>query len=39
MAINLADNVYVMSRGAMVHESSPQLLVTNEEIKARYLGM
>ena len=39
MAINLADNVYVMSRGAMVHESLPQELVGNEEIKARYLGM
>lgn len=39
MAISLADNVYVMSRGAMVHESLPQELVGNEEIKARYLGM
>jgi branched-chain amino acid transport system ATP-binding protein len=39
MATGLADTVYVMSRGKMVYESSPPQLVTNEEIKARYLGM
>ncbi len=39
MATRLADHVYVMSRGNIVHESSPQELVANEEIKSRYLGM
>ncbi|WP_028320682.1 ABC transporter ATP-binding protein [Desulfatiglans anilini] len=39
MATRLADNVYVMSRGNIVHESTPQELVANEEIKSRYLGM
>lgn len=39
MAIRLADRIYVMSRGMIVHESSPAELAGNEEIKARYLGM
>jgi branched-chain amino acid transport system ATP-binding protein len=39
MALRLADTIYVMSRGKIVHESSPAELSGNEEIKARYLGM
>jgi branched-chain amino acid transport system ATP-binding protein len=39
MALNLANNIYVMSRGQIVHESSPESLDNNEEIKSRYLGM
>jgi branched-chain amino acid transport system ATP-binding protein len=39
MALRLADKIYVMSRGSIVHESSPDELAGNEEIKARYLGM
>ncbi|MHB8763208.1 MAG: ABC transporter ATP-binding protein [Deferrisomatales bacterium] len=39
MALGVADRVYVMSRGAIVHESAPDELAHNEEIKARYLGM
>jgi len=39
MAMNLADNVYVMSRGKVVHESQPQDLIHNEMIKSRYLGV
>ncbi|MDQ1238180.1 MAG: branched-chain amino acid transport system ATP-binding protein [Thermodesulfobacteriota bacterium] len=39
MALNLANNIFVMSRGQIVHESSPESLDNNEEIKSRYLGM
>jgi branched-chain amino acid transport system ATP-binding protein len=39
MALSVADRIFVMSRGKMVHESSPENLSHNEEIKARYLGM
>lgn len=39
MATSLSDNIYIMSRGSIVHESDPQQLVANEEIKSRYLGM
>lgn len=39
MALSVADWILVMSRGKMVHESSPQDLWHNEEIKANYLGI
>ena len=39
MAMGVADKVLVMSRGQIVHESPPQELEENHEIKARYLGM
>ncbi len=39
MALSVSDKILVMSRGKMVHESSPKDLLHNEEIKARYLGM
>jgi branched-chain amino acid transport system ATP-binding protein len=39
MALSVADRIFVMSRGKMVHESSPEDLSHNEEIKTRYLGM
>lgn len=39
MAMRLADHVYVMSRGGVVFQSTPEELVGNEAIKARYLGM
>ena len=38
-ALKLADYVYVMSKGRIVHESSPQVLVQNEDLKARHLGV
>jgi branched-chain amino acid transport system ATP-binding protein len=38
-ALSLADHVYVMSKGRIVHESSPQALWENQEIKSRYLGL
>lgn len=33
----VADYVYVISRGAVVYESTPVLLRSNEEVKAKYL--
>jgi branched-chain amino acid transport system ATP-binding protein len=38
LALSLADDVYVMSKGRIVHQSSPQELANNQEIKSRYLG-
>lgn len=38
-AMRTAQRVLVMSRGQIVHQSSPQDLADNHEIKARYLGM
>ncbi len=38
-ALTISDKVYVMSRGTLVHESSPEDLLHNEEVKSRYLGM
>jgi branched-chain amino acid transport system ATP-binding protein len=39
MALNLADYVYIISRGRIVYESTPQDLRTKEEVKAKYLGV
>lgn len=39
MALNTAHSVLVMSRGQIVHQSAPQELAANHEVKARYLGM
>jgi branched-chain amino acid transport system ATP-binding protein len=38
-ALALADYVYVMSKGRIVYQASPQELKVNHEIKARYLGL
>ena len=38
-ALNLADNVHVMSRGQVVHSSSPQELLENEKVKRTFLGV
>lgn len=38
-ALQLADYVYVMSKGRIVYESPPQALAQNEEVKARHLGI
>jgi branched-chain amino acid transport system ATP-binding protein len=38
-AVTLADYVYVMSRGRIVHESAPAPLWRNEAVKARWLGV
>jgi branched-chain amino acid transport system ATP-binding protein len=39
MALKVADHVHVLSRGRIVHSSSPDALWRNEEIKSRYLGL
>src|SRR3990172_934364 len=39
LALSVADQVHVISRGRIVHTSSPTALWENEEIKSRYLGL
>jgi branched-chain amino acid transport system ATP-binding protein len=38
-AVQLADYVYVMSKGRIVHASEPAALWANEEIKGQFLGV
>jgi branched-chain amino acid transport system ATP-binding protein len=38
-ALTISDKVYVMSRGTLVHESLPEDLLHNEEVKSHYLGI
>ena len=38
-ALQLADYVYIMSKGRIVYESPPHLLAHNEEVKAQHLGI
>jgi len=38
-ALRIADRVYLMSKGKIVHESRPDELLRNDQIKARYLGV
>jgi len=38
-AVNVADHVYVMSQGTIVHSSTPAELWKNDAIKARFLGV
>jgi len=39
MALGIADYVYVISKGTVVYESTPQELRDNNEIKSKYLGV
>ena len=39
MALGLADYVYVICKGTVVYESTPQELRANEEVKCKYLGV
>jgi branched-chain amino acid transport system ATP-binding protein len=39
LALRVCDQVYVLSRGRIVHSSAPRALWENEEIKRRYLGL
>ena len=39
LALQVSDHVYVLSRGRIVHTSSPEELWQNEEVKGRYLGL
>ncbi|MBI2197037.1 MAG: ABC transporter ATP-binding protein [Candidatus Rokubacteria bacterium] len=39
LALQVADRVYVMSKGQIVYEGTPQALEADDEIKRRYLGV
>jgi branched-chain amino acid transport system ATP-binding protein len=39
MALEVADYVYIISKGTVVYASTPQELRTNEEVKSKYLGV
>jgi branched-chain amino acid transport system ATP-binding protein len=39
LALRIADRVYVMSKGQIVYEGTPEALESNEEVKRRYLGV
>jgi len=39
MALGVADYVYVVNKGMIVYESTPEALRGNEEIKSKYLGV
>jgi branched-chain amino acid transport system ATP-binding protein len=39
LALNLADYVYVVSKGKIVYESTPDELQRNEEVQHRHLGV
>ena len=39
MALSVADRVHVLSRGLIVHSSTPQELSANHEVQSRYLGV
>jgi branched-chain amino acid transport system ATP-binding protein len=39
LALSVADRVHILSRGQIVHSGTPQELVTNDEVKSRYLGI
>ncbi len=39
VALELADYIYIMSKGSIVYESNPAELRDNEEVKTKYLGV
>jgi len=39
MALSVADYIYVISKGTIVHESTPDAMRDNEEIKQKWLGV
>lgn len=39
MALRVADYIYIISKGVIAYESTPQELRDNEEVKARYIGV
>jgi branched-chain amino acid transport system ATP-binding protein len=38
-ALQMADQVYVLSKGTIVHACTPAALMANDEVKSRYLGV
>lgn len=39
LILDVTDYIYVMSKGRVVHESKPEGLIDNEEVKAKYLAI
>ncbi len=39
LALELADRIYVMSKGRIVFEGTPQTLFDNEQVRQQYLGL
>ena len=39
LALSVADRVHVLSRGQIVHTGTPAELMTNDDVKTRYLGV
>jgi len=39
MALKVADYLYILSNGKIVHESTPDQLRLNDEVKAKYIGV
>jgi branched-chain amino acid transport system ATP-binding protein len=39
LALSLADRVHILSRGQIVHSSTPSELLASEDVKSRYLGV
>lgn len=39
LALDVADDVYIVSNGRVVHQSSALEIRRNEDVKARYLGV
>ncbi len=39
MALSVADHVHVLSRGQIVHSSTPEELARNHDVQSRYLGV
>ncbi|MBP1700326.1 MAG: amino acid/amide transporter ATP-binding protein 2, family [Deltaproteobacteria bacterium] len=39
MALKVADDLYILSNGEVVYESTPEQLRSNDEIKAKYIGV
>jgi branched-chain amino acid transport system ATP-binding protein len=39
MALRVADYLYILSNGEVVYKSTPDDLRSNDEVKARYIGV
>jgi branched-chain amino acid transport system ATP-binding protein len=39
LALSIADRVHILSRGQIVHSSTPAELMASEDVKSRYLGV
>ena len=39
MALKVADYLYILSNGRTVYESTPDRLRSNDEVKAKYIGV